>query len=287
MVPAWLAQSVNGNALNIGKQEMTAVGRTVITKFLVDEIFSKSFHPALPLPSSLLLKEMELNIRRFSAVANNQEEADAITGKVVQWRLTSLESLREVLASPESEQNKAQFTHRVTQDLTDTLISYLQEGAEGIQDSAHMIVELAVSIACNLPLESRELSITYPMPGDIVQPFLMKPEAGIPALETPGADTDDMDAPSSDEGQKEVEKPSNKLHKDKPKGMLQSMMGGSSTGPTGKRPSISSQGGEGPPEAKSKQSSEDGMQRVRFAGFLGVEVRGRQVLSKAPVWTLG
>jgi hypothetical protein len=27
--------------------------------------------------------------------------------------------------------------------------------------------------------------------------------------------------------------------------------------------------------------------KVRFAGFVAVEVRGRQVLVKAPVWTLG
>jgi hypothetical protein len=39
-----------------------------------------------------------------------------------------------------------------------------------------------------------------------------------------------------------------------------------------------------PSEAKGKP--EDGAQKVRFAGFLGVEVRGRQMLAKAPVWVV-
>ena len=293
-VPAWLAQSVNQDALKIGKQEMTAVGRACIAKFLVDQIFSKTFHPGLETGLSSSLKTVEQNIRRFSPILNNQEESDALTAKVVQWRLATLEGLRDVFNSPESEDHRRDFSRVATTNLTAELINYLQDPVPpGLEDSAHMIVELAVSIASNLPLESRDIAISYPMPGDHLLPFIMKVETGIPALEHPGADCDEIDNSSTgsgekDEGQKENEK-SNKLHKEKSKGggMLHTIMGGSGT--TSKRASANTQmlpesQGQGEPKPK---SSEDGSQRVRFAGFIGVEVKGRQVLGKAPVWTLG
>ncbi|KAG9234844.1 hypothetical protein BJ875DRAFT_375542, partial [Amylocarpus encephaloides] len=293
-IPAWLIPYVNQDANKVGKQEMTAVGRACIAKFLVDEIFNRTFHPSLETSLSCSLKYIEHNIRRFSPFLNNQEESDALTAKVVQWRLATLEGMRDVLSAVESEEHRRDFARAATTNLTATLMNYLQDPMPpGIEDSAHMIIELAVSIASNLPLESRDISITYPMPGDFVQHSLMKIESGIPALENPGVDSNSEDASSTgsndkDEPLKESDK-DHKLQKGKPKGgMLQAMMGSGSGGPPGKKPSVSSQGGsEGPGgEAKGK-SSEDGAHKVRFAGFLGVEVRGRQVLCKAPVWTVG
>ncbi|TVY43623.1 hypothetical protein LOCC1_G005096 [Lachnellula occidentalis] len=298
VVPAWLAPFTNQEAIKIGKQEMTAVGRACISKFLVDEVFNRTFHPGLEDSFSSSLKSIEQNIRRFSPALNNQEESDALTAKVVQWRLTTLEGLKDVLSTAESEEYKKDFAQYVTSRLTASLINNLQEPVPvGIEDSAHMIVELAVSIASNLPLESRDISIVYPMPGDMLQPFIMKTEAGIPALENPGVDTSsEIDSASTGSGDKEElakegEKPEGgKLRKEKTKstgGMLQAMMGGSSNAPSGKKPSVSSQGGQdGSSEGKVKASTEDGAQKVRFAGFVGVEVRGRQVLCKAPVWTI-
>jgi hypothetical protein len=289
-VPAWLAQSVNQEALKIGKQEMTAVGRACITKFLIEHIFSKTFHPGLETGLSCSLKTIEQNIRRFSPILNNQEESDALTAKVVQWRLATLEGLRDVLNSPECDEHRRDFSRAATTNLTAELITYLQDPVPpGLEEYAHNIVELAVSIASNLPLESRDIAISYPLPGDHLQPFLMKVETGIPPLDNPGADCDEVDNSSTgsvdrDEGQKESEKPG-KLHKENKKGggMMQAIMGGSTA--AGKKSSASTQV-EGPPEPKSK-SSEDGSQKIRFAGFLGIEVKGRQVLGKAPVWTLG
>jgi len=292
-IPAWLAQYVNQDALKIGKQEMTAVGRACITKFLVDEIFSKTFHPGLEGELSSHLKVIEQNIRRFSPALNNQEESDALTAKVVQWRLATLEGLKDVLNSPESEEYKKQFSRVATTNLTAGLINSLQEPVPpGIEDSAHMIVELAVSIASNLPLESRDIAIIYPMPGDMLQPFIMKMEAGIPALEIPGGDSpSDADGASTASGEKEEsskegDKGDGKLRKEKTKssgGMLQAMMGGvSSTSGNKKAPSLQT---EGSTESK-KAPTEDGAQKVRFSGFVGVEVRGRQVLLKAPVWAV-
>jgi len=127
-----------------------------------------------------------------------------------------------------------------------------------------------------------------------VQPLFMKIEAGVPALENPGVDSSsEVDASSTgsgdkDEAPKDGEKQDGKNRKEKTKstGMLQSMMGGSSQGPGPKKQtSVSSQG---PTESSNdgKGKSEDGPQKVRFAGFVGIEVRGRQMLGKAPVWTI-
>lgn len=294
MIPPWLTPYINQDALKIGKQEMTAVGRAVISKFLVDEVFNRTFHPGLEIDLSLSLKGVEQNIRRFSPALNNQEESDALTAKVVQWRLATLDGLRDVLNSPAAEENKEQFKHAVTRNLADCLNSFLQETAPaGIEDSAHMIVELAVSIAANLPLESRDISIVYPMPGDMLQPAIMKVEAGIPALENPGIEsTSDGDAASAastasgdkDDGSKEEKSTDGKNRKEKTKsGMLSAMMGGNSGSVTSKK-TTGSQAAEAS-EGK-KGPAEDGPQKVRLAGFVGVEVRGRQMLVKAPVWTV-
>lgn len=297
-IPNWLAPYVNQDALKVGKQEMTAVGRAVITRFLADEVFNKSFHPGLEGELSTNLKSIEQNIRRFSPALNNQEESDALTAKVVQWRLATLEGLKDIVNSPESEEYRKQFSRVATTNLTASLINFLQEPVPaGIEDSAHMIVELAVSIAANIPLESRDISIIYPMPGDPLQPLFMKVETGVPPLENPGVDTSsEVDASSTgsgdkEEATKESEKSDGKLRKEKTKGpgMLQAMMGGSSQGERApkKQTSVSSQGPtEGSSDGKGKISSEDGPQKVRFAGFVGVEVRGRQMLGKAPVWTV-
>lgn len=292
-VPGWISPCVNQDALKIGKQEMTAVGRSCITKFLVDEVFSKSFHPGLDSNLSTNLKAIERNIRRFSPALNNQEESDALTSKVVQWRLTTLDGLKDVLNSPESEEYRNQFAQMATTNLTASLINSLQEPVPpGLEDSAHMIVELAVGIAANIPLESRDISIAYPMPGDALQTSLMKVGEGIPALENPGAETssetDSKSTISGGNGHGEDSKDSDKVdpksRREKPKsGMLQAMMGSSSSAakkPGGVSPGVAESSGE-----KGK-NSEDGIQRVRFSGFVSIEVRGRQVLLKAPVWTV-
>jgi len=291
-IPPWLLPSCNLDATKIGKQEMTGVGRAVISKFLMDEIFNKSFHPALDVQLSVDLKKIERSIRRNSPPLNNQEESDALTSKIVNWRLATLEGLKDFLASPQSQEYKAQFSQIVTTNLCGTLINCLEDVPDGIQDTAHSIVELAVSIASNIPLESRDINIIFPTPGDILQPSIMKVEGGIPALANP-SDSSDADASSTgsaEKDEKENEKSEGKLRKEKPKhgGVLSSLIGGSSSSSSGKKPGVAAnppQNTEPSAEVK-KLTAEDGTQRVRFAGFVAVEVRGRQILCKAPVWTI-
>ena len=70
---------------------------------------------------------------------------------------------------------------------------------------------------------------------------------------------------------------------DKRTGMLNVLgAGGSGSAPGSRKGSIADGGiiQAAPPPPKDSG-------KVRFAGFVAVEVRGRQVLVKAPVWTLG
>jgi hypothetical protein len=151
------------------------------------------------------LKRIEQNIRHFSYKLASQEEYEALTSKVVAWRMTTLEGLAEVLRSPESAQHKADFTRQQTSNLTACLYQHLSDPPPpGVDGSASMIVELAVAIATNMPMESRDVAITYPLPEQPIQPNIMEVEkTGLPALET-RAEGDDAadDKESSKDGKK-------------------------------------------------------------------------------------
>src|SRR5690606_8449450 len=121
-VPSWLAPFVSADALKTGKQEMTAVGRAVITRWIVDEIFNSCFHPGLDPELSRQLKTIEHNIRHFSYTMVSQEEFDALTNKVVNWLMATLEGLQDVLRSNESMNHRNDFTRRATANLTAFLL---------------------------------------------------------------------------------------------------------------------------------------------------------------------
>ncbi|RFU73710.1 hypothetical protein TARUN_8544, partial [Trichoderma arundinaceum] len=244
-LPQWLENFVSPDALKTGKQEMTAVGRAVITKWIVDEIFNKCFHPDLDASFSSQLKEIELHIRGNAYTMHSQEEFDALTTKVVNWRMATLDGLQHKLNSSASGDNRASLIAKTTSNLAAHLYQFLIEPPPaGVEGSTSMIVELAVGIAANLPRESRDVTIMYPLPGDMLQAGVMEIEkGGLPSLD----------------GQKEGEaKPDGDADKDK----------NSSSGDS------------------SKTGFSKDVSRVRFAGFVALEVKGRQVLMKAPVWVL-
>jgi hypothetical protein len=185
-LPSWLAPYVSTDALKTGKQEMTAVGRAVISRWVVDEIFNYCFHPGLEPELSRQLKEIERNIRKLSYKMHSQEEYDALTSKVISWRMATLEGLQPMLNSPEHNQHRVDFTQRAATNLTASLYQHLTEPPpDGVDGSASMIVELAVGIAFHLPMESRDVAISYPMPFDNLLPHLMDVEkAPLPALDS-------------------------------------------------------------------------------------------------------
>jgi hypothetical protein len=286
-LPSWLAPYITVDALKTGKQEMTAIGRAVITRWVVEEVFNRCFHPSLDPQLSMQLKQIEQNIRHNSYILNSQEEFEALTNKVVSWRMTTLEGLAQVLSSPESEANKVDFVRKTTTNLTVFLYQHLAEPApQGVDGSAGMIIELAVGIAMNMPLESRDVAITYPLPEQQINTHIMEVEkTGLPALEPR----------PSDDGQDEKEGPGKKGDKSK-SGMLtiflHNLSSHSSGNPaaavhsdsSGERGSFADHASSqaGAPTLPPKDPG-----KVRFAGFVAVEVRGRSVLVKAPVWNLG
>ncbi|KAK3357068.1 hypothetical protein B0T25DRAFT_146034 [Lasiosphaeria hispida] len=253
-LPSWLVPFVSPDALKTGKQEMTAVGRAVVTRWLVEEIFNRCFHPGLEPELSRQLKTIEQNIRNFTYTLSSQEEYDALTSKVVNWRMATLEGLQDVLRSGESINHKTDFTRRATSNLTACLFQHLSDPPPpGVDGSASMIVELAVGIASNMPLESRDVAIVYPLPEALVQADLMEVEkTGLPALE--GRSSDASEEAGEESGGKDGAKDGKDRRGDKTR--------------------------TAPPPAPKEPS------KVRFAGFVAVEVRGRQVLCKAPVWTI-
>ncbi|KAM5382642.1 hypothetical protein ACJZ2D_002432 [Fusarium nematophilum] len=273
-VPQWLDKYVSADGLKTGKAEMTAVGRAVISRWIMEEVFNKCFHPGLDPHMSQSLKEIELGIRHNAYTMNSQEEFEALTSKVVSWRMTTLEGLHRQLNSPATADNRTAFTTKATSQLTACLYQFLNTPPPaGVEGSTSMIVELAVGIAANLPLESRDVAITYPLPGDIVQPHVMEIEkAPLPALESQKEDGDGEDKDDGD--------------KDKNSKVKTGTLTNTTT------PTV----GEGSEALWSMRTDADvenfaaallkDPNRVRFAGFMALEVRGRQVLLKAPIWTL-
>lgn len=260
LVPRWLDRSLTQDALKTGKQEMTAVGRAVITRWIVEEVFYRCFHPSLDPALSSKLKDIENGIRRGLYTFTSQEEHDALTNKVISWRMATLEGLGAELSSPQADEMRAEFTQNVTKSLVATLMQYLNTdpAPAGIDGSASMIMELAVGIAANMPLESRDVVIRYPLPGEPVDPSVMEVEkGGLPPLEPA-------------EGEKGEDSGEDKNGKERKKGKFLSSSvlyivpcGLVLTFLKGGEPS-----------------------RVRLAGFIALEVRGRQVLMKAPIWPM-
>lgn len=270
-LPSWIERYVSTDALKTGKQEMTAVGRAIIIKWVVDEIFNKCFHPGLEMEISRSLKEIEHNIRRFTYTLTSQEEYEALTSKVVSWRMTTLEGLQRTLQSPSSADNRGAFTTLSAGNLTAHLYSHLVEPPPaGVDGSVAMIVELAIGIAANLCLESRDVAMSLPLPGDPLQPDLMDVEkAGWPPL---------PEAEDAEDSGKDGDKASKR---DKTKSGMLTMLGGAPHPGSRKSSIVSNTDATDPTAAPPKDPS-----KIRFAGFVVVEVRGRQVLVKAPVWSL-
>lgn len=206
-LPPWLSGFVSADALKTGKQEMTAVGRAVISRWIVEQFFNKCFHPGLDPLLSAQLKEIEINIRGNTHTLHSQEEFNALTTKIVNWRMATLDGLHKNLNATATAENRQSLISKTTSNLTAWLYQFLNEPPPaGVEGSTSMIVELAVGIAGNLPLESRDVAIMYPLPGDVVRPELMEVEKmELPALELE-ADTGDSDSEDEKDKSKGREK---------------------------------------------------------------------------------
>lgn len=273
-----------------GKQEMTAAGRAFISCWLVEEVFEKCFHPDLDPTLSAQLKSMQRNIRRFAPTPQAPEEEDYLTAKVVNWRLTTLEGLQDLLRSPVCAQNRGQLMDLLKVNLIEALQIHLNDPPmSDLEGGVHMIIELAVSMSTHLPLESRDVLIEYFMPGTPLSTEMMKSESGIPALGTSVAEdaAERMSMKSAGSDALEAQDTSSTQITEQPRkrSMLSALTGtkkshaaqGKHAGAGGSTASL------GRPE--SAGGKEELPPRVRMSVGIGAQVRGKTVLVKAPIFS--
>jgi hypothetical protein len=186
-VPGWLTALVNKDAHTSGPREMTAVGRACISRWVFDEILDRYFHPKVEPVLSGQLKIIEKNIRRtgLTMVTGDEQRDDQIV-KLTSWRLTTLEGLSDSMASAEGNEYKQQLTLNLKEKLSASLQMNLTDPPSLVLESGvDTIIDLSIGLACALPMESRDVSVEYLMPGSFINDTYMKVEAGIP-LTNPG-----------------------------------------------------------------------------------------------------
>lgn len=339
-IPLWLGNVINLGAEQKGGREMTVVGRASISRWVVDEILEQFFHPALDVNLSSQLKIIEQNIRKNTPVPQSTEEDDALSTRVCNWRLTTLDALQSNINGKHALETRAHLAEHLVKKLVDSLQQHLHEPAPlGLLGGVQMIVDIAVGLAANLPLESREVKVWYPLPGDRFDSKFMKGEGGLPPLlastsqrlsegdgkedavqgldggdnsiPPPPAKDDPKNMPSARAGigglppqtlaQQNLKEPPGKKSIGGFNRMKKALQGSSTAAPPPPSPSLPNQspqqqqnGGNSAssqvslvqqaPSAPQGQEGPKQGDRVRVAGFMAVEVRGRSILVKAPVW---
>ncbi|KAL8951933.1 MAG: hypothetical protein Q9222_002117 [Ikaeria aurantiellina] len=324
-VPPWLAPAVNRDATTNPTKEMTAVGRACISRWLVDELFDRFFHPSLEPGLSTQLKIIEKNLRRFAPPTPTDEEREGLMAKISNWRLATLEGLNELLSSASAAENRNTLTTTLVEKMIAALSMNLKDPAPaGLDGGVSMIVELAVGIACNLPLESRDVFVEYVYPNSHINETVMKLETGLPPLTNPGEgivddmssrssldtkdhnnngddtdslrDSEDVESPQqpSQQSQSQSQKQQPEaaaaaaaaaMAQKKKGGMFGGFMGGKKAGAVAGGSGVAAQQAlKEQAQKEQKEREREKEEKVRFCAFMAVEVRGRSVLVKAPVW---
>lgn len=334
-IPGWLSGVINAGAEQKGGREMTVVGRAAISRWVVDEILEKFFHPALAPDLSVELKEMEHNIRRNAPPVQSIEDDEAISVKVCNWRLTTLDALQTQISGPEALEARSQLAELLVQRLVSSLQHHLNDPTPpGLFGGVQMIVDIAVGLSANLPLESRDVRVWYPVPGVQFDAKYMKGETGLPPLGTPSStvsnqnsDVEKLEQHNAADKPGGIDDPKHHHHqddnnpsqragvaglppqnggnhgsaKDQKRGMgisgrVKKALQGSSQQQSQQQQAPPPSPGLAPPGSSGGGKSQNstgqlGQQeqkgepdKVRVAGFMAVEVRGRSILVKAPIW---
>jgi hypothetical protein len=308
-IPQFLHTVVNKTAVETGKQEMTAVGRAFISYWLVENIFEKYFHPDLEPGFSTQLQVIAMNIRKFSPACHSPEDEDSLAAKIINWRLATLEGLADTLRAPQAAKHREELTETLNEKLIASLQMHMNDPAPpDLNGGVPMIIELAISIAQHLPLESREVHIEYFSPGHSIVPDFMKIETGIPALTAPILEVDEADrasvrsvalkdVDSASIAEQEQHAAQQQIPKEEKKRSVFGFGGGSkkpTTAPASLSKRESTLGGGGsqqsltqnPPGSSSGPKDEPPPLRVRMAVGFAVQIRGKSILMKAPVYSI-
>ncbi|PYH84284.1 hypothetical protein BO82DRAFT_430369 [Aspergillus uvarum CBS 121591] len=195
-LPPWLTGYVSDDAHTTGTKEMTAIGRAVMSRWLVEEVFERYFHPGLEPVISRALKDIEMTLRRqqVQATATTDEDRENAVARISNWRRTTLDGLPELQAGgAQAADFRAQLIDRLVGSLVATLTAYMRletgptgsttpTAPPGLDAGARMIVENAIGIAEKIPLESRDIVVEYILPGTALNEGTMRVESGIPPL---------------------------------------------------------------------------------------------------------
>ncbi|KAL4749023.1 hypothetical protein BDW72DRAFT_142952 [Aspergillus terricola var. indicus] len=323
-LPTWLSGFVNEDAPATGTKEMTAIGRSVMSRWLVDEVFERYFHPALEPGFSQQLKSIEMTLRRQHTNIATDEDKENSIARISNWRRTTLDGLGDTLQGPAADEYRSGLINRLVDNLVATLVSYLHNPPPpGIENGARMIVENAIGIAEKIPLESRDICVEYIAPGSAIHEATMKIESGVlPPLTNAASPSDShpsTDLPSnrsshedgSGNADNDRDSPlastnpsahdSGPAREQRMRSVFSNIMGrkpgqgppqtGSGPGPTpASMGSDGSRRGSVTPAAPGAVSGPgSGSGRIRLAAFVTAEVRGRgpmNVLVKAPAYPM-
>ncbi|KAI1905691.1 hypothetical protein LOZ12_006682 [Ophidiomyces ophidiicola] len=313
-IPQWLQPVVNEDAYIVGTKEMTAVGRACLTRWLVDELFDRYFHPSLEPTLSRQLKMIERNVRQM-AKATTEEEKENHVAKLSTWRRTTLDGLEQVLTGKLAEDHRSTLTRSLVEKLTASLGMNLKDPAPpGLENGVSMIVELAVGIAANIPLESRDVLVEYFLPGAPVAESHMKLETTLPPLTNIPPESRLSSEPSSaaadrgdqtslkefvldnftvdGENVKDATSSNSSYAKEGRKKSVFGSLISKKPHPTASQiiPEPSRQSSSLMRDGKERNEvDKDDTMRIRFAAFVAVEIRSKgvgTVLVKAPVYGL-
>lgn len=318
-LPHWLIGYVNDDAHTVGMKEMTAIGRAFISRWLVEEIFHRHFHPSLESTFSQQLKSIENNLRQqhgSKSVITEEDKENAIA-KISNWRRTTFDGLGDAqLHGRTADENRAKLVDHLVAKLVASLEMHLNTPPPvGMDNGARLIVENAVGVAEKIPLESRDICVEYPLPGSILDDRQMKPETGVPPLtNVKPENVRRPDLESTDpagQGQSTDTDPTASTDPDSPSSQSPSPTSSPAPGTAGPEKKKTSMLGSlmgkrntpAAPATQAKESKDDnnnnnnnnnngavvGPTRIRFASFVSAEVRGKgpvNVLAKAPVYAL-
>lgn len=289
-IPSWLHGLVTDEAVSNGTKEMTSVGRAVISRWLVEEVFQRHFHPGLETGLSLQLKSIEMNLRRQQMRPATDEDRENAIARLSNWRRTTFDGLGDMLADAAAQQHRAELIEHLSAELASFLGSQVHEPAlPGLEAGVRMIIENTINIAEKIPLEARDVCVEYFSPNIPFVEGYMKVEGQLPPLSRqppPPADQESEEAAG-------VESDSSPASNSAGSGD-----GAASTPRETKKKSVlgailSRKGNEARPAAghahEEKSEPVEGPARIRFSSFLTVEVRGKgpaTVLVKAPVWMI-
>ncbi|KAK6540183.1 hypothetical protein TWF694_009002 [Orbilia ellipsospora] len=333
VIPGWLQPVVNPGAEVKGGREMTVVGRAAISRWVVDEILDRYFHPGLDVNISSHLKIIENGIRRNSPQPQSIEEDDNLSAKVCTWRMSTIDGVTPLINSPAGAANIENLKGQLHEKLLASLGMHLNEPfPPGLPGGVTTIIDISIQLLQHLPMESRDVRVWYPLPGEKFDGVFMRGETGLqPLIATAApADGEAGKAPIMVDGKpiSQVEKagatPPPPPKDDAGLHSSNSVKGGADTG---KKPSVlkgirgklsGAAGGSAPPPLQQPTQmpqnlpnpsqtslaespatagkpenavtsplpqSQPGVEKVRVAGFMAVEVRGKSILIKAPVWT--